>query len=233
MALDEKWKQSVDDGITNQTWDDYDDIIKREVEEYNRRLATTPGYICLDWKLFKAMEWVESGGPSNAAWKTRPMQIGNVGDPGYQALKTGEGAASLIMSDALTRDIKAGDINSPDLNIRAGVAYAITRLSKSDIKPTDDPKDPVQEYTMLHDGTLFAVATKVGATLESIKALNPGVISVKKGQKVKYRKAKMKRVITGWRMASTVSLAERYNAGDSNYQAKLDYVLALFPKLKR
>jgi len=47
--------------------------------------------------------------------------------------------------------------------------------------------------------------------------------------KVQYRKAKMQRRITGWRLLSAATLAARYNVGDASYAEKLAYVKALLP----
>ena len=155
------------------------------------------------------------------------MQIGNKGDPGYQALKDGEGASSKIMSANLSRQIKLGDINTPILNIRAGIAYALMRLVKSDIESVDDPKDTIiREYTVMHGDNLSSIAKKVGSTLDSIQKLNPAAHVLKTGQKLKYRKASMMRVITGWRPANSNSMAERYYIRDPDYNQKLDYALA-------
>ena len=234
MPLDPKWRQTVDDGLTNKAWDEFDTIIKAEIDDYNLRLAKTPGFFMLDMKIFKAMIWTESGGPANPAWKTRPMQIGNPGDPGLAVLKDGKEAAPLIMSDALKRDIKTGDINKPKLNVRAGIAYALTRLATSDMKSVDDPKDPtIREYAVVAGDSLSKIAGKVGTTVESLKKLNPTAHVLHPGQKLKYRKASIQRVITGWMGATSANLAARYNTGDSHYKEKLDYVLSLFPKLKR
>src|SRR5690242_3911330 len=74
MTLDPGWTRTVDDGISNAAWDDYDTLIQAEVTDYNKRLATTPGFLKIDWKQFKAVVWVESGGPSSTAWTARAMQ---------------------------------------------------------------------------------------------------------------------------------------------------------------
>lgn len=233
MALDPKWKATVDDGKTNKEWGEYDATIKAEIEDYNQRLASTPGFSKLDWRLFKAIVWVESGGPKNSAWKKRVMQIGNPGDKGYDVVKNGKEAASIVMSDTLKRDI-LGNIDDPKLNIRAGIAYAVSRLATSDVKSVDDPKDPkIYEHVVQKGENFDTIAKKVGTTVDSIKMQNPTVVPtlLKIGQKLKYRKASMKRVITGWTPATTSSLATKYNGGgDPNYKDKLDYVMSIMPE---
>ena len=108
MALDPKWTTTVDDGLTNAAWDEYDEVIKQEVLDYNVRFGTTSG-LYVDWKLCKAVLWVESGGPSNAAWKGRVMQIGNPGDPAYAVVKAGKEGSALIMDSATGRRHQGGE----------------------------------------------------------------------------------------------------------------------------
>jgi len=37
MALDPKWTNTVDDGVSNAAWDAYDDTIRAEITAYNHR----------------------------------------------------------------------------------------------------------------------------------------------------------------------------------------------------
>ena len=228
------WTKTMDDGVTNKAWDKYDPTIRTEVADYNKRLASSPGFVAFDWLKLKAVLWVESGGPSSSAWTTRPMQIGNAGDPGYAVLKGGKEAAPLVMSPALKEDIRTGSISTPDLNVRAGIAYAVTRLAKTDIKSVDDPTDAkIYEYTVVSGDNPSSIARDVGTTLEVFRRLNPSAIVLKVGQKVKYQKASLQRVLTGWLPLTVGNLALRYNSGDGAYAQKLQYVLDLFPKLVR
>jgi len=232
-ALDAGWMRTMDDGLANAAWDEHDALIKAEVAEYNKRLAGTPGFVVIDWKIFKAMVWAESGGPTTKAWKTRPMQIGHPLDPGYGALKKQEGAAPVVMSDQLKKDIK-GDIEKPALNIRAGIAYALTRLAESKEASIYDPEDSaVREYTVVAGDNPYDIAKKVGSTAAAMKEQNPAAKVLQPGQKLKYRKAYIGRIITGWRAITPSNLYTYYNKGDALYAQKLTYVLALFPKLKR
>jgi hypothetical protein len=61
------------------------------------------------------------------------------------------------------------------------------------------------------------------------KELNPSLKVIHPKDKVQYRKAKMQRQITGWRLLTAATLASRYNVGDSSYAEKLNYVKALLP----
>lgn len=232
-TLHPNWIKTMNDGLENPAWDEYDALIKTEIAEYNRRLARTPGFAAFGWLMFKALLWVESGGPAGKAWSTRPMQIGNAGDAGYAVLKKGREAAPLVMSDDLKEAIK-GNISVPALNVRAGIAYALTRLARTDVRSVDDPDDDtVYEHTAAKGQNLGSIADKVGSTLDAIRKLNPGVLNLAIGQKLKYRKATMQQVFTGWRALTTANLAMRYNVGDATYAMKLKYVLDLFPKLQR
>jgi len=91
MALIKKFTDTLDDGISNAEWDRYDGTIKLETETYNTRFAQTPGFKRFNWLVFKAVVWIESGGPKvwkgklvldNKIWTSMPMQIGNAGDAG-------------------------------------------------------------------------------------------------------------------------------------------------------
>jgi len=233
MPLDPRWTQTIDPALTDRRWDEYDALIQKETADHTARLNSTPGFPALDWKVFKAMVWVESGGPSNPAWKARAMQIGNPGDPGYATLRDQKEAAPLVMSDQLKADLKSMNISDPKLNVRAGIAYAMTRLAQSVIKSVDEASAPIQEYTVVPGDSFDKIAKAVGTTIPSLTALNPTARMIFPKQKLKYRKAGMQRVITGWRPFTTSTIAATYNVGDPKYKEKLDYVLALFPKLKR
>src|ERR1035437_7110134 len=101
MGLSVKWKSTIDDAVANKAWDDYDKLIKAEVDGYRALFAATNP--SADWKLFKAIAWTESGGPASPAWKARVLQIGNPGDPAYALLKKGAEGADVILSDQLDR----------------------------------------------------------------------------------------------------------------------------------
>ncbi len=64
--------------------------------------------------------------------------------------------------------------------------------------------------------------------------MNPTATSLlRPGQKLKFQKASIKQLITGWRSTSTASVALRYNGGgDPNYARKLDYAMAAIEKKK-
>ena len=237
MSLSQPWKNTVNQGITDPRWDEYDSPIKKEVDRLNVQLAFTPQFFKLDWLSVKAMLWIESGGPDNSSWKERVMQIGNAGDPAYAVLQGGKEGSLLIMDAALQKDIKLAGIKKPDVNIRAAIAYLYTRLAKFEEKSLPDAKDArVYDYKVAAGDSLWAIAKKVGTTVKELETRNPGSKSmIKAGQILKYRKAKTGLAIVGWRAATTSEIASRYNGGgDPDYAEKLNYELTdVFPKIKR
>lgn len=236
MGLDPKWTATVDDGLKNDDWDEYDQIIEREVDDYNHRFAHLPPYVQVDGKIFKAILWVESGGPSSTEWKGRVMQIGNPGDPAYQTLKAGKEGSSLIMRSQLWTDLKTQSISKPELNIKAGIAYVFTRMAQFADTSVEDPKDKTQhQYTVVSGDSLWKIANKVGTTVELLQAMNPKALAmIHPGQVLVYKKASMKMTIVGWRSFTPANIFTYYNGGgDPQYADKLNYVLELFKKLQR
>jgi len=67
----------------------------------------------ISWLLIKAMLWVESSGSDNPAWKKQAMQIGNPGDPEFDALRQKREDSDLIMSNKLQQAIKRAELMSP------------------------------------------------------------------------------------------------------------------------
>ena len=215
MGISQKWKDTVNRGIDDARWDEYDDLIKKEVNRLNVQLAKTPQFVKMDWLFIKAILWTESGGPDNESWKTRVMQIGNPGDPAYKVLKDGEEGSLLIMDSALYNDFKKGKntIDKPEVNVKAAIAYLYTRMAKFENKSTYDEKDTkVYDYKVIKGDNSSAIAKKVGTTLDELNSRNPGMKAmIKPGQVLKYRKASMRLAIAGWRTVSTVEIASRYN----------------------
>lgn len=232
MGLSAKWKSTIDDAIANKAWDDYDKLIKAEVSGYQARFAAMNPSV--DWKLFKAIAWTESGGPASSAWKARVLQIGNPGDPAYAVLKKGDEGAEVILSDQLKKDLASGSINDPTLNVRAGIAYVYVRLSRTAFESVTDAKDTTTyEYTVAAGDSFDSISRKVGTTIAVLQQLNAGKKVLHPKDVVKYRKAAIKRVLKGWMGFTTKNVAQRYNVGDPDYAAKLDYCLSVMGKLKR
>ena len=234
MALSAAWKNTVDNGLTNPAWDVYDALITSEVDAYNLRLKTTPGFLKLDWQNFKAMAWVETGALS-PAWTIRPMQIGNPGDSGLSVLQNGAQGSLLIMSKQLQKDVSTpGKTDDPSVNIQAGIAYMLVCLIRSNIQSVISTSDPsIYTYQIVSHDNFSVVAKKVGTTVENLQSLNPTHRPLHIKQVIKYQKASMERVITGWSSDFIGTAATVYNTGDPDYADKMKYVLALFPRLVR
>lgn len=247
MSLSQGWIDTVRDGLTNPAWDEYDELIYAEVGPkvcsggmfYNARLVREDsGFPGVDWKLVKAIVWVESGGPSNPAWKTRPMQIGNAGDPGYGVVKTGADHSDVIMTQALASELRTGNINDPKLNVRAGIAYLFTCMARFQFKSVVDPDDQrIYTTTILKGEGLDRIAKRVGTTEEELRKLRAenSHVALRIGETVRYRKASMRWKIVDWyNWADNKVIGKRYNSGDKAYGEKLDYVYkTLFPLVKR
>ena len=124
------------------------------------------------------MLWTESGGPDNPSWKTRPMQIGNPGDPAYEVLQKEKEGSSRIMDTTLREALKSGSINDPIINIKAGIAYLFTRMA---IQGTvlDERDSNVYEYKVERGDTFEGIAKKKGTTVAELKESNPAVESTK------------------------------------------------------
>ena len=108
-------------------------------------------------------------------------------------------------------------------------------MAKFDEKSVEDAKDKnVYQHVVAPGESLKVIAPKVGTTVEVLQAMNPKAkVMIHPKDVLKYKKASRQLVIVGWRQFNTANIAERYNIGDDDYAAKLDYVLDLFTKLKR
>lgn len=227
----EKWQDTINVAKTDKRWDEHDNLISSTVLEFNNRLAKSTGYRALDKKLIKAMVWVESGGPDNIAWNQRPMQIGNVGDPGLAALLGGKEGGDLILSVAQKTTLKAG-ASGRGPNILAGTAYLLMRAARYVHKSVPDALDSkIYDVTVKPGDSLEKIAKANASTVEMLKSLNPtALVMIKPGQVLKLKKASIQQVITAWTAITTDFAASRYNIGDPKYKQKLEYCLSLMPK---
>jgi LysM repeat protein len=225
----QKWQDTVAGGKTDTRWAGYDAKIKLVVADFNTRLGSTTGYKPLDWRLVKAMVWVESGGPDNAAWKLRPMQIGNPGDAGLAALLSDKEGGEIILTPEMKKRLTTG--SSGEANIEAGTAYLLMRAASYATKSVPDATDTQIREVIVHAGdSLDKIARANTSTVEMLVSLNPGATGIiKPGQKLKVRKAALRKLITGWQALTTAFAAKRYNIRDPKYQEKLDYCLGLMP----
>lgn len=218
-----KWADSID--RADETWNYWDSDISSAVAMYNAHLATLPGNMQLDWRLIKAMLWVETG-PHKAAWVTRPMQIGNAGDKGLKELFKKSGAGSLIIPQQYKELTPESVRKNPVDNIKAGIGYLLIELSNSDFQSV--PYGDIYEVKIKKHDNFAKIAKAEGTTVEELELQNPGVRTLHAGDVVKCRKATMQRVITGWKQLSLESVARLYNSGinDPDYVVRLRYAYA-------
>lgn len=235
MTLDKKWIDTIEQAIDDDTWDAYDAVIQAEVQYYKTQLARL-ALPQVNWLLIKAMVWTETGGPSNPSWTSRPMQIGNPGDPALAVLQGGKEGSDLIMSSSLKEAIRMRRTDEPNINIQAGIAYLYTRMAQSEIRSVVDPVDrTIHSYTVVAGDSLDKISRKVGTTVDELRASNPGQTAlIRPGQELTYHKAQHQRVIIAWRAFNATTIALRYNVGDPAYAEKLTYIVdTVIPKLKR
>jgi hypothetical protein len=220
----QRWQVGID--RAGAAWDVYDCDLRSVVSEYNRHLVDTNGYFPLDWKIVKAMLWVETGGGS-PDWRRKPMQIGNHDDPGLASLLLGDEGGQLIIPPSMQPGLSMGSATSdPVQNIRAGVGYLLMRHAIYANQSVLSADTRIHEVTAAPGDSLDRIAKAQGSTAEVMKRLNPSVHTVHAGDLLRYQRATVKRVITGWRPLSADGIARRYNRGDSRYAEKMGYASA-------
>ena len=227
----EKWQDDIDGAAGDAKWHSYDCEIQMAVNEFNHHLSGQSGYRPLDWQLIKAMMWVESGA-AKPEWKSRPIQIGNHGDPGLRALLSGKEGGDLILPPSWQGRLTTGSVGTiPSYNIRAGSGYLLMKMANFAIKSVPDADTKTYDITVKAGDSLDKIAGAQGSTVEMMKKLNPTAHVLRVGQVLKYQKATKKKVITGWKPVTTSSIATYYNGGgDSMYAKKLDYALSVIRK---
>jgi hypothetical protein len=234
----EVWKEKFDADLAKKpaAWDEYDVRIKYAVDEFNWHLRNTPLYPTLDWRIIKAILWVESGA-WNLAWKTRPMQIGNKGDSGlHDLLGARKTQGKLVTPDKFQAGITESAVRSDsETNIRAGIALLLLKMAV--FKEQDIVMPGSQEYDVtVEKGDSFStIAKREGSVPGVLQKLNSKILPQKlqPGQTIKCQKATRQLVITHWDPGfnSVATIADKYNGvsgkggGDINYVRKLEYAL--------
>jgi hypothetical protein len=193
--LSPKWVKTADDNLHNPAASAYDRTIRDEVDEYKRRFAGVPGIETLDPRLFKAQLLTETG-PANPQWQSLPAQIGDPRNPAYGVLqKHGEGS-DLVMSQGLQRDIAAKPITDPMLNVRAGIAYALTKAAQYRLVSHIDPSDSsLHEHLVQRGDSFTSIARVEHTTVAELKTNNPGIgLVLHEGQRLRFHRASMARL---------------------------------------
>lgn len=223
----EAWERGIDKA--DEKWDIYDCLIKSTIHEYDMHLSRTPGYVSPDWRLIKAMLWTETGVGVDD-WRRRPMQIGNLGDPAMAAVLANDQGAELVIPPSLRVHLSAVSITSdPAANIRAGIGYLLMRTAEYAYRSVPDSDSRVYEVTVGPFDTIDRIAKTQGSTPEVMKRLNPTAHTLRPGQVLKYQKASIRKVVTGWRSISVASAAARYNASRNavQYASKLRHAMGV------
>lgn len=206
IISDPRFRMSLEDA----RWNEYDETIKTEVAYYNRKFRGVGGFVPLDWRYVKAMVWTEvMAGPTNAAWQTKPMQIGVTGDPGLGVVRGGTENSNLITTDELRRQLQS-DATGKN-NLKAGIAYLFTiairnspnQKDRVDFRDAiDDPT--VQKHIIAPGETAETVAKKFKTTIGNIIKNTPGLTkenvgNLSVGQEINFQKAHSESYIVSWR----------------------------------
>ncbi|SEG17762.1 hypothetical protein SAMN05421819_2072 [Bryocella elongata] len=236
-----KWEKGLQDAVLANPgpWNSYDDDIKAALAIYTAKLSSIPGYQEPDWKLIKAMIWVETGA-LNSQWTTAPMQIGVNGDPGLrELLRTPQG--QLILPASYRGILTEANVpKDGHLNIEAGIGYLLKIQAKFGWVPALSTDRP-EHVTMNQQAALarFGVCTiwelpeaQLVSTMEEPMLPPISVIPVlppAKSAHGPHKKAAPKKIlgITGWKTLTPEFVGAHYNAGDGNYAKKLRYAMDL------
>jgi LysM repeat protein len=230
----DKWKDGIKNAVGDPKWNRWDCEIQQAVRAYNYHLRGTPGYVSLDWKLVKAIIWTESG-PHKPDWNKKPMQIGNPHDPGLRAFLSDKEGGDLVIVPEWKGLITAGSARTnPVHNIRAGVGYLLMKRANYAHQSILDADDKVYEIKVKAGDSLEKIAKANGSTLEVLQKFNPDAKVLKIGQVVKYQKASVRKVITGWEPITHMFVALKYNStqGDPDYAEKIRFALEHVQKVK-
>lgn len=220
-----QWEARFHSYLSNPSANEYDQLIKQEVSQYNARFDTVtdynPPFVDLDWRWVKAMAWNESG-PNSRAWNKNPLQIGNPGDAGLGVVKNAKDHSDLVIPQNLRDALKTSKLTS-QLSIRAGIAYLYFKDSKTKFLPTIFDSSAVSTYVVKKGDTLSSIAHAQKTTVDELIQEN----GLKKadllhiGQQLKFKLAHGEWAISGWDDWQTAIRA--YNGGgDKDYLQKVN-----------
>ncbi len=121
----------------------------------------------------------------------------------------------------------------PAYNIRAAIGYLLMRLANFSMQSVPDPDRRTYEISVKTGDSLDKIARQQGSTIDTLRALNPGIGTLRPGQVLKYRKAAIRKVIIGWQPMTTAHVGRLYNTkAPDTYAKKLDYALATIQQRK-
>ena len=177
------------------------------------------------------MIWTEvMAGPDAPEWRTRPMQIGNPGDPGLKVVADGQDHSELVIPAEVRAILKNGAAATGQNNVRAGIAYLFHRAAFPYYKQSlviDD--QTVQTHTLAQGETLSGLAHKLGTTVQDIldqSSIDPEqAAKLAPGKVLKYRKLHMEWKVTGWSDWQTAIKLYNY-PGDAHYLEKVNRAYA-------
>ena len=156
------------------------------------------------------------------------MQFGNIGDQGKGDLLSPDPIKKQEYELIVPKNYRK-NIDTGAHNIHLGIAYLLKRLANFGFESKLDPDKTIYSIKVKAGDSFDKIAKANKTTVEILKNMNPGLVNprnLKIGMELKYRKGAIKRVITGWKEISTMSIAMYYNGnGDKFYCAKLNYVL--------
>ena len=224
--------------FVDKRWSRWDDTIKSDVAKYNRFFSKYPGFTPLDWRWVKAMIWGPEvhTGPDDPKWWTRPMQIGNLGDPALKVVKRGEEGSALFMDDELRKQLNTKPVVG-ELNVRAGIVYLYTRLIKSWKDVSVIGNQAQKTYTLRPGETLSGVANRHNTTLEELNKENglneTTAKSLRPGRVLKYREAHNVHDIGSLNDWNTATFNYHTKHPNPKYKPYLPQVLDAYERIKR
>ncbi|MFG6447421.1 LysM peptidoglycan-binding domain-containing protein [Roseateles sp. BYS180W] len=207
-------------------WMAYDGTIKKLVQLVNERLGGSSKLPKLDWHLIRAMLWTETGA-KHPQWRTKPMQIGVVGDAGMGVVLAGAENVGLVADAELRANLSAETVrHQPEANIRAGLIYLLNRMCEA--KSFEEADGAVSEHQVQKGETFDRIGKQVGCSAQWLLKLNGQNARLAVGQVVKVQATRRGRRITAWKAFTPENLQDRYNGnGDERYAKKLRYCLGV------
>ncbi|MCD9188729.1 MAG: hypothetical protein LUM44_20085 [Pyrinomonadaceae bacterium] len=228
LMSDARFRMSLEDA----RWNEYDELIKKEVTYYNNKFAATAGFVPLDWRYVKAMVWTEiQSGPAKEAvqWKDFPLQIGRYeADPGYKVISEGLDNSDFITPPELRQELQTKTNVKGKNNIRAGIAYLYTKAIDGKVgwrEIVDNPQILSYKIQNTDRKGLDDIAKRLETTSENIIRNTSGMTKttvLKVGTELKYQKAHLEKFITGWLDWQTAM--RNYNSKTPNKKGDTEYV---------